>query len=85
MQYLMRILRIHTRRQPATYNFPKAPKSPNIPAPQPAPPPPTIDQAVQATRDDARVRARRGVAANVLAGPDPAAPTTGPATKLLGM
>lgn len=81
----MNILHRVGRRTRPTLAFPKAPKSPNIPAPQPAPPPPTIDQAVQATRDDARVRARRGAAANVLAGPDPAAPTTGPATKLLGM
>lgn len=82
---MSRILRIRLGIEPRTYNLPKGQKSSNIPAPQPAPPPPTIDTALQATRDDARVRARRGAAANVLAGPNPSAPTTGPATKLLGM
>jgi hypothetical protein len=45
-----------------------APKAPNIPAPTPAPPPPTIDQAVEASKQDQLLRQRRGAAASVLAG-----------------
>jgi hypothetical protein len=64
-----------------------APKAPNIPAPTPAPPPPTLDQAVQASQQDALLRGRKGAAASVLAGAAGAS-TQGmapaPAAKLLG-
>jgi hypothetical protein len=64
-----------------------APKAPNIPAPTPAPPPPTLDQAVQASQQDALLRSRKGAAASVLAGAAGASTqgmAAAPAAKLLG-
>lgn len=52
--------------------------------PTPAPPPPTIDQAAQNQNTTNQLRQRRGAAANVLAGSNPAAPANTAAIKLLG-
>jgi hypothetical protein len=61
-----------------------APKAPTITPPAPAPPPPSIDVAMKTQQDAATLRQRRGQAASVLAGQDPAAPTTMGAARLLG-
>ncbi len=58
-------------------------KTPTLPAPMPIPPPPTIDQAAQNAQKSNEQRQKRGAAANVLAGNEPAAPAT-QLTKLLG-
>lgn len=60
------------------------PKAPTIAPPSPAPPPPTIDQAVNNTRESSLLRLRKGAAANMLAGEDPQAPKTLGINKLLG-
>jgi hypothetical protein len=60
-----------------------SPSAPKISPPSPAPPPPTVDQAVQNQRQLDIIRQRRGAAANVLAGNAPQTPMTG-VTKLLG-
>ena len=52
--------------------------------PTPAPAPPTIDQAAKNQDTTNQLRQRRGAAANVLAGSNPAAPTNSSVVKLLG-
>ena len=64
------------------FSSPKVPAMPASPTPPPAPP--TIDQASLNQQQDNLVRSRRGAAASVLAGNDPAAPSTLGATRLLG-
>lgn len=61
-----------------------SPKAPTIAPPTPAPPPPTIDQAVQNTQQQDILRQRRGAASTILAGQNPAAPTTLGVSRLLG-
>lgn len=62
-----------------------SPKVPAMPAaPTPAPQPPTIDTARAQQEQDTLVRKRRGAAESVLAGNDPAAPTTLATPRLLG-
>ena len=43
-----------------------------------------MDQAVQTTRQNDMLRQRKGAAASILAGANPAAPQTGAGVKLLG-
>jgi hypothetical protein len=61
-----------------------SPKIPNMPAPATPPPPPTIDQAVQAQGETDLLRMRRGAASSMLAGNTPGSPSTMPASRLLG-
>lgn len=65
-------------------SFGGTPKVTTPAPPQPAPPPPSIDQAVQSQATANQLRQRRGAAATVLAGANPAAPQTMGITKLLG-
>lgn len=58
--------------------------APNLPPPQPAPIPPTIDEAAKNQSNQAMLRQRRGAAATVLAGNNPAAPPQTAVTRLLG-
>lgn len=64
------------------FHSPKTPAMPAAPAPTPAPP--TIDQAAMNQEQQNILRTRRGAAASVLAGPNPANPTTLSTPKLLG-
>jgi hypothetical protein len=64
------------------FGSPKAPPAPAPPAP--APPPPTMDQAVTSSRQADMLRQRKGAAASILAGSNPAAPQVGAGAKLLG-
>ena len=64
------------------FGSPKVPAMPATPTPPPAPP--TIDQAALNQTQDTLLRSRRGAAASVLAGSDPATPTSLGSTKLLG-
>jgi len=57
--------------------------APKMPAPMPAPPPPTIDEAAQNQSRQDMLRQRKGAMANVIAGNNPTAPQTAIA-KLLG-
>lgn len=66
----------------ALFSKPKAPAMPAGPAPTPAPP--TIDQAALNQTQDTLLRSRRGAAASVLAGANPANPTTLSTPRLLG-
>lgn len=61
-----------------------APSAPKISPPTPAPPPPTVDAAVQSSKTAEDLRKRRGAAANVLAGDNVQSPQTGGIVKLLG-
>jgi hypothetical protein len=62
-----------------------SPKTAVMPAgPTPAPAPPTLDQAALNQQNDKLIRSRRGAAASVLAGTNPAAPMTLGTPKLLG-
>lgn len=60
------------------------PKPTTIAPPTPAPPPPTIDQAVNQSRQNDLLRQRRGAASNILAGQNPQSPTTLGISSLLG-
>lgn len=64
------------------FSSPKVPAMPAGPLPPPAPP--TIDQAALNQQQDSLLRSRRGAAASVLAGPNPANPTTLGTPRLLG-
>ena len=60
------------------------PKAVQIAPPTPAPPPPSIDVAMQSQQQNQLLRQRQGAASTILAGQNPASPTTGGMASLLG-
>jgi hypothetical protein len=61
-----------------------SPKAPTIAPPIPAPPPPTVDTAMQNNQETQAIRKRRGAGASDLAGNNPPSPAMLGASAVLG-